>query len=246
MSLPNTEVETLGLDVPPGQGHYRAYVGPPGDYDLVAAMTFGLLTVLGLRQHHRLLDIGCGSLRVGRLLIPYLNRGCYTGLEPNAWLIQDGIDREVGQDQIRIKEPHFVIADNGAGLAEDDKRFEYLLAQSIFSHCGVDLLDRWLSEASPLLVDSGALVATYVDGPADTDRSGWIYPECVALSEATVSDTARKYGLQFVPLDWHHPRQRWALFAKPGFDADWFRGRVLSWNDCFSRLDDRRQTIAAT
>ena len=25
----------------------------------------------------RLIDIGCGSLRSGRLLIPYLNEGCY-------------------------------------------------------------------------------------------------------------------------------------------------------------------------
>lgn len=66
MSLP----EDLGLGRPAGDQHYRAYVGPPQNYDLISAMSFGLLTALGLRQHHSLLDIGCGSLRNGRLLIP--------------------------------------------------------------------------------------------------------------------------------------------------------------------------------
>ena len=69
----------IAIDLSPGDNHYRAYVGPPKDYDLVSAMVFNLLTCLGLRQHHRVLDIGCGSLRSGRLLIPYLNKGNYFG-----------------------------------------------------------------------------------------------------------------------------------------------------------------------
>lgn len=70
-------------------------------------MVFNLLTSVGLRQHHRVLDIGCGSLRVGRLLIPYLNQGNYFGVEPNEWLVSDGILNEIGQDQIEIKQPTF-------------------------------------------------------------------------------------------------------------------------------------------
>jgi len=49
MDLPQ---ESLGVGLKPGDAHYRAYVGPPEDYDLIAAMTFNLLTTLGLRQHH--------------------------------------------------------------------------------------------------------------------------------------------------------------------------------------------------
>lgn len=51
-------MQDLGLHLKPGDPHYRAYVGPPQDYDLVSAMCFNLLTSLGLRQHHRVLDIG--------------------------------------------------------------------------------------------------------------------------------------------------------------------------------------------
>lgn len=232
--------ETLGLEIPPGQSHYRAYVGPPEDYDLVAAMSFSLLTLLGLRQHHRLLDVGCGSLRVGRLLIPYLNRGRYTGLEPNGWLIQEGIAREVGEDQIRIKRPAFVQSDTGATLRDEGAQFDYILAQSIFSHCGRDLLEAWLADAAALLAPDGALVATFVESALDTRQSGWIYPECVGFTESTVGKCANGAGLRFTPLDWHHPRQRWGLFSRAGFPLPDV-GTPLTWNARFALLDARRE-----
>src|SRR5215831_9764445 len=109
-----------------GSRHYRAYVGPPEKYDLVAAMQFNLLTALGLRDHHTLLDIGCGSLRAGRLFIPFLLPGKYFGLEPNKWLIREGIEKEVGKDLIRIKQPEF--AHNAEfKLAAFGRQFDYLL-----------------------------------------------------------------------------------------------------------------------
>lgn len=38
------KTENLGLNLKPGDEHYRAYVGPPQDYDLIAASVFNLLT----------------------------------------------------------------------------------------------------------------------------------------------------------------------------------------------------------
>lgn len=235
------DTESLGLELSPGDAHYRAYVGPPDDYDLVAAMSMGLLTMLGLRQQHQVLDIGCGSLRVGRLLIPYLNRGGYTGLEPNQWLVNDGIQNEVGQSQVDIKQPRFVFSDSAAILVAEGCKYDYLLAQSIFSHCGLDLVDRWLAESSELLAEDGALIATHVLSDADSESRGWIYPECVGFTMHTLATLAQRHGLEFAPLDWHHPRQNWAVFGKPGFGADWYRDQTLSWNACFERLNARKQ-----
>ncbi|MHC4422967.1 MAG: hypothetical protein ACYS1E_20600, partial [Planctomycetota bacterium] len=69
--LPRDEAQQLRA----GAEHYMAYVGPPDRYDLMGASQFRLLCTLGLRAPHRLLDFGCGSLRAGRLFIPYLNPG---------------------------------------------------------------------------------------------------------------------------------------------------------------------------
>jgi len=227
--------ESLGLGIAPGGDHYRAFVGPPEDYDLVSAMSFTLLTCLGLRQHHKLLDVGCGSLRIGRLLIPYLNAGHYTGIEPNGWLIEDGVRRELGRDQVVVKRPVLHVADNARDLPGVE-RFDYALAQSIFSHCGPDLFQQWLHDISARLAEGGALAATYLIDEKDCEQSGWIYPGCVSYRTETVAAMARKAGLGLLVLDWKHPRQTWALFYKPGFDVSWIKDGQISWNARMARL----------
>ncbi|BBL76987.1 hypothetical protein MishRS11D_40850 [Methylomagnum ishizawai] len=215
----------MGLS--PGGAHYRAYVGAPENYDLISAMTFGLLTSLGLRQQHSLLDIGCGSLRIGRLLIPYLNADRYFGVEPNRWLVEEGIAKEVGESLIAIKRPSFHFSD---GIADWRKgEFDFAVAQSIFSHTGRDLLERWLAEVSVALKPGGALVATFVHGE-DNDKTGWIYPHCVSYTPETIASMAEKHGFKAKYLDWRHPWQKWYLLAKPDFDLSWFEKRPLHWN----------------
>jgi len=222
--------ENLGAGLKPGDSHYRAYVGPPEDYDLIAAMTFNLLTTLGLRQHHSLLDVGCGSLRIGRLLIPYLNRGKYFGVEPNEWLVKEGIERELGEALLQIKRPTFFFSDLPETIAQTKVSFDFALAQSIFSHCGLDLIDNWLSAISRSLAEDGALVATFLIGEEDSPKMGWIYPDCVNYRPATLEQAAADVNLRFQILDWKHPRQTWALFSAPRFDLSWFKDRALTWN----------------
>ena len=230
MEMASPDREDLGLGLKPGDAQYRAFVGPPEDYDLVAAMTFNLLTTLGLRQHHSLLDIGCGSLRIGRLLIPYLNRGKYFGVEPNEWLVNEGIRRELGETLVQIKRPTFFFSDSPDTITQAKTAFDFALAQSIFSHCGLDLIQAWLSAISRSLAHDGALVATFLIGEEDSARTGWIYPDCVNYRPATLDRAAKDLNLRFEILDWKHPRQTWALFAAPGFDSTWFKDRALTWN----------------
>jgi SAM-dependent methyltransferase len=219
----------LALDLSPGDNHYRAYVGPPKDYDLVSAMVFNLLTSIGLRQHHRVLDIGCGSLRVGRLLIPYLNQEHYFGVEPNRWLVEDGIVNEVGADLVTIKRPTFSFR---ASMDEfkNSLNLDFAIAQSIFSHCGKDLIGQWLSQVFFHLKDDGALVATFRIDSKDFEGRGWIYPDCVKYKPETMSELAAKSGLDFRILDWAHPRQTWALFSKKNYDKSLIDGDAISWN----------------
>ncbi|PYL07853.1 MAG: hypothetical protein DME33_09050 [Verrucomicrobia bacterium] len=222
--------EDLGLGLKPGDPQYRAYVGPPEDYDLIAAMAFNLLTTLGLRQHHSLLDVGCGSLRIGRLLIPYLNRGKYFGVEPNEWLVEEGISRELGKSLVEIKRPTFFFSDSPQTIAQAKISFDFALAQSIFSHCGLDLISGWLWAISRSLAEDGALTATFLIGKEDSSQMGWVYPECVNYRPATLERAAADVNLRFEILDWKHPRQTWALFAAPKFDSSWFKNRPLTWN----------------
>jgi SAM-dependent methyltransferase len=230
MEMGSPDREDLGLGLKPGDPQYRAYVGPPEDYDLIAAMTFNLLTTLGLRQRHSLLDVGCGSLRIGRLLIPYLNRGKYFGVEPNEWLVDEGIRREMGETLVEIKRPTFFFSDSPDTISQAETAFDFALAQSIFSHCGLDLIRGWLSAISRSLAQGGVLVATFLIGEEDSAQTGWIYPGCVNYRLATLEHAAADANLRFEILDWKHPRQTWALFAAPGFNSTWFKDRPLTWN----------------
>ena len=235
MQSPPHDREDLGLGLKPGDPHYRAYVGPPEDYDLIAAMTFNLLTTLGLRQRHSLLDIGCGSLRIGRLLIPYLNRGKYFGVEPAEWLVAEGIKQELGETVIQTKRPTFFFTDSPEIVLRAKVSFNFALAQSIFSHCGLDLIRGWLSVVSRSLDADGALIATFLPSGEDSQRAGWIYPECVNYRPETLERAAAEVDLRFEILDWKHPRQTWALFAAPDFDSTWFKNQPLTWNAALER-----------
>src|SRR5712671_1736470 len=187
--------EDLGVGLKPGDRQYRAYVGPPEDYDLIAAMTFNLLTTLGLRQHHSLLDIGCGSLRIGRLLIPYLNRGKYFDIEPAEWLLVEGIKQELGETVVQTKRPTFFFTDSPEAVGRAKVSFDFALAQSIFSHCGLDLIRGWLSAVSRSLTQSGALVATFLPDQEDSKLTGWVYPECVNYQPETLERAAAEVNL---------------------------------------------------
>lgn len=206
--------KAAALALRPGAAHYTAYVGPPSQYDYMGASQFNLLCALGLREKHKLLDFGCGSLRAGRLLIPYLNPGNYHGVEPNAWLINDAIKKEIGRDLIRLKKPFF--SNDGSGNCVDfpDGSFDYILAQSIFSHTGKDLLVRIWRSFKNKIKKRGIIAATFIhtrEEEADFSGSGWIYPDCVRYNPASIQSLLSELGFFCQRLPWHHPRQTWYL-----------------------------------
>src|SRR5258707_12056380 len=109
MSFPSPDI---GENERPGARHYRSFVGDTQTYDIFSHMQFSLMTLLGLRQEHTLLDIGCGSLRAGKLFLVYLLPERYFGIEPQQWLVEEEIEREIGRELIDRKRPRFLFDDN--------------------------------------------------------------------------------------------------------------------------------------
>ena len=205
-------------ELSPGADHYSAYVGPPALYDIMGASQFRLLTTLGLRDRHRVLDFGCGSLRLGRLLLPYLLPEHYFGIEPNAWLVRDAIAAEVGEDQIRIKRPRFSHNDDFA-VAHFGVAFDFIIAQSILSHCGADLVGKFLRNCGASLYEGGIILVNIAHVGSmgllrECTRDGWAYPECVAYHPATILTAIHANGLSGLCLPWFHPTLSWYAIAK--------------------------------
>jgi hypothetical protein len=202
---------------------YRAYVGPPDQYDLIGAAQFALLYALGLRAHHRLLDLGCGSLRAGRMLISYLDAGGYTGVDPNRWLIDAAIDNELGRDILAVKRPVFDPTDDFSlghlGC------FDFVLAQGVATNTGPSLLSRLLHGVSETVGPAGLAAITFIhpgtgDDSAleveidDSDAPAWRYPGCYAYARSAIASAVTAAGLSALPIAWYHPRHQWWLAAR--------------------------------
>ncbi|MCB1919738.1 MAG: glycosyltransferase [Candidatus Competibacteraceae bacterium] len=198
----------------PGDKHYRAYVGRVENYDVVSALQFNLLTLLGLREQHYLLDLGCGSLRGGRLFIPYLQSGHYFGIEPNEWLIQEGIAHEIGMEQIALKQPCFAHNDDfNLDVFGSDAHFDFILAQSIFSHAGPSQIRHCLASARKALKSSGLLIATFGERTEDQAVDEWVYPGLNFYRWSAFAQYCAEAGLHCRKLDWPHPQQTWFVAA---------------------------------
>jgi hypothetical protein len=208
----------VGKNIPPGSRHYRAFVGDTQTYDIFSYMQFTLMTLLGLRQEHTLLDIGCGSLRAGKLFVMYLLPGRYFGIEPEQWLVEEGIEHELGRELTDRKQPRFLFDRNfscaGFGVA-----FDYIVAQSIFSHASLGQIRRCLSQARASMKDTSLFAASFVEGGDDYAGDAWVYPETIRYRATTIERLAAEAGLACRRLDWFHiGGQAWFVFFVPGLE----------------------------
>ncbi len=228
----------------PGDHHYKAFVGPMDRYDFMGATQFRLATTLGLRAHHKLLDFGCGSLRAGKLFIPYLERGNYFGLEPEKWLIEEGLKYELGAQIVSVKAPSFMHNDDfSIGFSE---KFDYIVAQSIFTHTDEALARRGLKSIAGSLKDSGIAIVTFLEGPDIKARSSWVYPENLFYSVGKISEMLDATGLNWCRLWWFHPAQTWFVLSrkKENLPGLWDRFMLMGGEEVNSRHYKRQGFIS--
>ena len=207
-----SEEDRLGLDQENGARHYRAYVGPSKNYDLSSAIQFNLLTLAGLREHHYLLDIGCGSLRAGKLLIPYLLPERYCGVEPNEWLIKEGIDLELGSGIFEIKRPN-VIYDLDFSFEKFGCMFDFIIAQSIFTHASPIQIERCFEQIQKVKNDDFVFFATFSEGKENYAGNDWVYPGCVFYKMDMFKELSESYNFHCERLNWPHPDDQTWIFV---------------------------------
>ena len=189
--------------------NYRAAVGPPDKYDIIGALQFHVMVTEGLRDRHYLCDIGCGSLRGGRLFIPYLLPGHYCGIEPNKRLVWEGIDKELGRSIIDVKRPTFHYSGN-FDLHIFGCKFHYILAQSIFSHAAPAMIDKCLTSVRSVLQPNGTFIATYFKGTTNYKGTTWAQAPDARYTKQWFRNTCLSHGLTHQELKYSHPSaQTW-------------------------------------
>jgi len=193
---------------------HRRAVGPTESFDKIGALQFCLLTQSGLREYHKLLDFGCGSLRGGRFFIVYLNQYNYYGIDPFPDLIQKGINEELGQSAIELKKPHFKYNSDFNLEVFGDVKFDFILAQSIFSHCARWQIEKVLHYIPFVMKPNGKFIATFKPSRI-TDYKGdkWTGgpgKKTADYKTGTMKRIVENSGLSVHIEEWPHPHgQKW-------------------------------------
>jgi SAM-dependent methyltransferase len=177
----------------------------------MGCLQFDYLVARGLEPRHRLLDVGCGSLRGGVHFVRYLNDEHYFGVDADAELLEAGrfeLDGE-GLTDRRISLRHTDAFDVDFGV-----QFDFVLAQSVFTHLTLNAIRLCLARVGSHLKPNGQFYASFFRAPDDPlepvereidttyyDRDPFHYPvEHLAWA-------AEGTGLTMTDLgDWSHPR----------------------------------------
>ena len=216
--------EAMRADV--RDGRHREAIG--GLWDEIGDLQLGFLIAQGMQPHHRLLDVGCGSLRLGARAVAYLDADRYFGSDLNESLIRAGYEQELTEAQrARVPWRHFGV--------NDDFSFDFLsqamdfaIAQSVFTHLPLNHLRRCLARLKPVMRPGGQALFTYFECPPEVDL---YQPLTHAPAGVVTRDDRDPYHYRLTDLewaaaqtgwnlepigDWSHPRgQRIAAFRRP-------------------------------
>src|SRR4051812_45552136 len=141
-------------------GAHRQFIG--GVWDSHGQRQLDFLISQGLQPHHRVLDIGCGCFRAGRLFVGYLEPGHYYGVDANHSLMQAGYDVELTDEQ-RAKLPVENLRANDRFDVDFGVPVDYAMAQSVFTHVSLNHIRLCLFRAAKAVKPGGSFFATFFE-----------------------------------------------------------------------------------
>ncbi|MBK6466107.1 MAG: class I SAM-dependent methyltransferase [Rhodobacter sp.] len=202
---------------------HRAEIG--GMWEEIGALQLEFLKAQGLKPDHHLLDIGCGSLRLGCKVAPYLNPGNYWGTDRSRDLIDAGYDREIVPAGLGQRLPRTNLVTDGIfDFPGAPDTIDYAMAQSVFTHlplnhlrlCLANLARRLVTPCRFYFLRSSRQTAAGRCGPC-LQKDGittWSYKDPFHYDLADIRHAARDlpWALRLVG-DWAHPRNQMMVEA---------------------------------
>ena len=205
---------------------------------------FLTLLRMGLKPHHRVLEIGCGTFNLGRYLIPYLDTQKYVCVEPNKWLIRSSLDamdsnNNNDNDSINILFNVFTALKkkiellhrydfNASSVVKSNKdKFDFIYSHSVLSHASMSQLDAYVEISSRLLKPNGVSLASMClcapcennDGKGEYGKHGMEMngDENMALKCTESMDEVWIYPY----VTWWSPRRLYSLGEKHNMSISW-------------------------
>jgi SAM-dependent methyltransferase len=195
----------IGLTSPDHVSYYRAVMksdaarsrdGAVGSHTReswlkLGQLQFDYLTGHGLQPGDRMLEIGCGNLRAGRLFIEYLNPGHYCGIDISPEILL-AAQETVAEYGLQAKVPYLVVVSDLTFRFLPPEWFRVVHAHSVFSHSPIQVIDQCLAHVGRIMTRDAIFDFTF-DRTEGAEHH--VLREDFYYRTETLIGLAGKYGL---------------------------------------------------
>lgn len=174
-----------------------------GMWEEIGRLQFDFLVGQGMHPEHRMLDVGCGTLRGGRHCIRYLDPQHYTGVDISAGALEAG-HRLVIREGLTAKHPRLLQTVDMRFREFEGETFDFILAQSVFSHLPEEHIDECFAHIGRVMHDGSTFYFTFKPNarPERLGLKGFAYPY------RFFADLASRHGYGLVDLAASYPHPR--------------------------------------
>jgi ubiquinone/menaquinone biosynthesis C-methylase UbiE len=123
-------------------------------------MQFDYLSAHGLKPGMRVLEIGCGNLRAGRLFIEHLDTGNYYGIDISPDILVAALGT-ISEYSLQAKLPRLTLVDDLKFSFLPDHAFDVVHAHSVFSHSPLDVITECLQHVGRIMAPGGFFDFTF-------------------------------------------------------------------------------------
>lgn len=146
-------------------GKHRALIG--GMWEEIGQLQFDFLIQAGLSPENRVLDLGCGCLRLGVKLVPYLEPGHYYGVDAEKKLLDAGFRKEIvkvgAQDRLERRNLYCSRLFLHERLPEGT--IDFGMCCSVMTHLPLNFLRVCLENAGRYFKPGGKLFLSFFELP---------------------------------------------------------------------------------
>jgi SAM-dependent methyltransferase len=154
-------------------------------------MQFDYLLRHGLEPGDRMLEIGCGNLRAGRLFIDYLDPGNYYGVDISPDILM-AAQRTLIEFGLQAKLPHLTLVDDLKFGFLPDAQFTVIHAHSVFSHSPLEVIEECLAHVGRIMTPDAVFDFTF-DRTEGTEHQ--VLREDFYYRTETLTALAGRHGL---------------------------------------------------
>ncbi|MEP0201182.1 MAG: class I SAM-dependent methyltransferase [Halioglobus sp.] len=203
------------------EGKHREVIG--GLWEELGKLQLDWLVGRDMQPNDFLLDIGCGSLRLGTLAVNYLAPGHYSGTDINLELMEAGYEREISEKS-RMP-PENLLYDSDFGFRGVTEKTTYAIATSVFTHLPFNHLRRALLNMKhqfPLLKEFCFSIFLAPSGESmmsPVEQAGGVWTHDIKdpyhYLPSDINYVCELAGFDSHIHDWGHPRNQMMVVATP-------------------------------